>query len=299
MAASVQRGRGQLPMPMTARGGNGAAGAGIQGGRSLHGDYRASGEPGAVHSGDDGCDTRSFPAGHRSRAAGAWSSAAQVGFDSGAPRRSLTPILTVLAAGDRGETDAKTWPHPGPSEDDMSIYEELGVRTIINAKGPSTRLSGGFLDNEVARAMVEASRHCVDIAELEAAASRVIAEITGSEAGYVTSGAAAGLLLGTAACVTGLDPGKMNRLPDTTGMKDEIVMVRSQRNFYDHAVRGAGVRGRSLPTASRSAILSARGAPRAATCWRTSTPRACPSPRSLFAPRLSRTCSCASYAGSA
>ena len=124
----------------------------------------------------------------------------------------------------------------------MSIYEELGVRTIINAKGPSTRLSGGFLDDEVARAMVEASRHCVDIAELQAAASRVIAEITGSEAGYVTSGAAAGLLLGAAACVTGLDPGKMNRLPDTTGMKDEIVMVRSQRNFYDHAVRGAGVR---------------------------------------------------------
>lgn len=59
----------------------------------------------------------------------------------------------------------------------MSIYEELGVRTIINAKGPSTRLSGGFLDDEVARAMVEASRHCVDIAELQAAASRVIAEI--------------------------------------------------------------------------------------------------------------------------
>jgi hypothetical protein len=71
-----------------------------QGGRSLHGDYRASGEPGAVHSGDDGCDKGSFPAGHRSRAAGAWSSAAQVGVDSGAPRRSLTPILTVLAAGD-------------------------------------------------------------------------------------------------------------------------------------------------------------------------------------------------------
>jgi D-glucosaminate-6-phosphate ammonia-lyase len=127
-------------------------------------------------------------------------------------------------------------------EDDMTIYDELGVRTIINAKGPSTRLSGGFLDAEVARAMVEASQHCVDMAELQAAASRVIADTTNAEAGYVTSGAAAGLLLGTAACVTGLDPGKMNRLPDTTGMKNEAVMVRSQRNFYDHAIRGAGVR---------------------------------------------------------
>ncbi len=63
------------------------------------------------------------------------------------------------------------------------------------------------------------------------------ASATGAEAGIVTAGAAAGLLLGTAACVAGLDPGRMARLPDTTGMKNEVVMVRSQRNFYDHAVR--------------------------------------------------------------
>ena len=53
----------------------------------------------------------------------------------------------------------------------MSIYEGLGVRTIINAEGPSTRLSGGFLNDEVAGAMVEVSRRCVDIAELQAARS--------------------------------------------------------------------------------------------------------------------------------
>jgi L-seryl-tRNA(Ser) seleniumtransferase len=123
-----------------------------------------------------------------------------------------------------------------------NIYERLGVRTIINGQGPATRLSGGIMPAEVAQTMVEASRHCVDIAELQAAASRIIAEATGAEAGLVTSGAAAGLMLGTAACVTGLDPGKMNRLPDTTGMKNEVIVARSQRNFYDHAVRAAGVR---------------------------------------------------------
>jgi D-glucosaminate-6-phosphate ammonia-lyase len=123
-----------------------------------------------------------------------------------------------------------------------NIYERLGVRTIINGQGPATRLSGGLMPPEVAQAMVEASRHCVDIAELQAAASRIIAEATGAEAGLVTSGAAAGLLLGTAACVTGLDPGRMNRLPDTRGMRNEVVVARSQRNFYDHAVRAAGVR---------------------------------------------------------
>src|SRR5690349_21583792 len=72
----------------------------------------------------------------------------------------------------------------------MSIYDRFGVRTIINAKGPSTRLSGGFLDAEVSAAMAEAATYCVDMAELQAGASKVIAEITGAEAGMVTSGAA-------------------------------------------------------------------------------------------------------------
>ncbi len=123
----------------------------------------------------------------------------------------------------------------------MSVYDKLGVRTVINAKGPATRLSGGIMRPEISAAMAEASRHCVDMAELEAAASTRIAAATGAEAGYVASGAAACLLLATAACVAGLDPSRMARLPDTRGLKNEVVMVRSQRNFYDHAVRAAGV----------------------------------------------------------
>lgn len=121
-------------------------------------------------------------------------------------------------------------------------YEQLGVRTVINAVGPATRLSGAILAPEVAEAMAAASSFCVDMAELQARASEIIAEVTGAEAGYVTSGAAAGLLLGTAACITGLDPGKMNRLPDTSGMKSEVIMARSHRNFYDHAIRSTGIR---------------------------------------------------------
>jgi D-glucosaminate-6-phosphate ammonia-lyase len=124
----------------------------------------------------------------------------------------------------------------------MNIYERRGVRTLINAKGPATRLSGGIMRPEVTAAMAEAARHCVDMAELEAHASQVIAAVTGAEAGYVASGAAACLTLATAACITGLEPGRMARLPDTTGMKNEVIVVRSQRNFYDHAVRAAGIR---------------------------------------------------------
>lgn len=122
-----------------------------------------------------------------------------------------------------------------------SVYERLGVPTIVNAHTTATRLSGGIMRPEVADAMREATQWNVDMATLEARASELIAGHTGAEAGYVTAGAAAALLLGTAACVTGLDPARMNRLPDTTGMKNQVVVPRSHRNFYDHAVRGAGV----------------------------------------------------------
>ncbi len=122
------------------------------------------------------------------------------------------------------------------------IYEQLGVRAIINAKGTSTRVGGGIMSPEVADAMRDASQHCVDMWEVQGRASQIIADLTGAEAGIVTSGAAAGLLLGTAACIAGLDPAKMNRLPDTSGMKDEVVTPRSHRNFYDHAVRTAGAK---------------------------------------------------------
>ena len=71
-----------------------------------------------------------------------------------------------------------------------SILEQLGVRPIINAAGPVTRLSGARMDADVIDAMREAARVCVDIAQMQAAAGQLIADITGAECGYVTSGAA-------------------------------------------------------------------------------------------------------------
>jgi len=142
----------------------------------------------------------------------------------------------------------------------VNVFEQLGIPTIINAKGTSTRVSGGVLPAEVAEAMRQATQACVDMPTLQGRASEIIAEVTGAEAGIVTSGAAAGLLLGTAACIAGLDPSLMNRLPDTRGMKDEVVVVRSQRNFYDHAVRQAGVRLVEVGVADRYAGAGVRDA---------------------------------------
>src|SRR5215218_8111720 len=93
------------------------------------------------------------------------------------------------------------------------IFERFGVRRIINAAGPVTRLGGNRLAPEVAEAMAEAARSHVQIDELQERASPILADATGAEAGLTTSGAAAGLLLGTAACLAGFDLSKMDELP--------------------------------------------------------------------------------------
>ena len=125
----------------------------------------------------------------------------------------------------------------------MGVYEELGLTPIINASGAVTRLGGAPMPAEVLAAFHEAAGQCVPLERLQAAASRVIAEVTGAEAGLVTAGAAAALTLGTAAILSGHDLRRMELLPHCDGMfPDELVVAREQRNGYDHAVRAAGAK---------------------------------------------------------
>jgi L-seryl-tRNA(Ser) seleniumtransferase len=122
------------------------------------------------------------------------------------------------------------------------IYERYGIRPIINARGTHTRLGGSLMEPEVLDAMREAAGSFVVLDELQERASEVIAQATGAEAGFVTGGSAAGLLVATAACVAGANPALVDQLPDTTGMKSEVIMFRAHRNGYDHSVRAAGVK---------------------------------------------------------
>jgi L-seryl-tRNA(Ser) seleniumtransferase len=123
-----------------------------------------------------------------------------------------------------------------------NIYDRLGVRTRINAKGTYTYLTGSLLPPEAARAMEEAARHYVVLDELQRAVGEKIAQMLGVEAACVTSGAAGAMVIGTAACLTGKDPEKIKRIPDTTGMKNEVIIQKSHRYGFDHAVRNVGVR---------------------------------------------------------
>jgi D-glucosaminate-6-phosphate ammonia-lyase len=124
----------------------------------------------------------------------------------------------------------------------QDVFESLNIQPIINAAGSITPHGGSPVDADIALGMAAAAQVSIDIAELQGRASEIIAQHTGAEAGMVTSGASAGLLLGAAACIGGLDASRMDRLPDTAGMRNEFIVPRSHRNSYDHAIRAAGGR---------------------------------------------------------
>lgn len=123
----------------------------------------------------------------------------------------------------------------------MDIYDKLSLKKLINAEGTVTRLGGSLMDQSVLDTMEAASRHYVDITELLDRAGEYLAGLVGVEGVYITSGAAAGLTLSTAACITGTDPAKIRQLPDLQGLKSEVLIQKTHRNAYDQAIRQAGV----------------------------------------------------------
>lgn len=126
------------------------------------------------------------------------------------------------------------------SGDPAEFYRDLGVKPVISASGTVTAYGGSKLRPEVMDAMNRAATTMVNMDELNKAAGKVIAEVTGAEAGFVCSGAAGGLILQAAAVVAGSDPKKMAQLPNTEGLKNEIIIHRSHRFPYDQSYRSVG-----------------------------------------------------------
>src|SRR5437762_7387340 len=119
-------------------------------------------------------------------------------------------------------------------------FKELGIRPFINAAGTYTTLTASLMHPEVVQAIDYASKQFVHLQDLHDAVGRRIASLIGSEAAMVSSGAASALTLGTAACMTGTNQEFIRRLPDTSGMKTEVIIQKSHRYGYDHAVRNCG-----------------------------------------------------------
>ena len=145
------------------------------------------------------------------------------------------PLLGCIALEGLRE---KAWAAVGRNVRD-NIYTKIGVKPLINGRGVWTYLSGTLELPEVRAAKEQAAMHYVEIFELQRAVGKRLAELSGAEGGMITSGAAGGMAAGTAACIAGDDPARIWQLPDTTGMKHEVVMFPG-RNAFDSAIRLAG-----------------------------------------------------------
>ena len=122
----------------------------------------------------------------------------------------------------------------------MSFYKELGIDCYINAHDTYTIYGASRMSPRTLSAMKEAAEHFVDINQMQRVLGEKIATMTNNEGAYISNGAAAALTLATAVCMVGNDPYLFSKLPNTVGLKDEIIVIRGQRNGYDKAIEVAG-----------------------------------------------------------
>jgi len=123
-----------------------------------------------------------------------------------------------------------------------AIYKEMGAKPVINATGSVTLLGGSTPVAEVKDAMDAADSAYIPLIELEKVAGGRLAEMLGVPAAYITSGAGSALTLATAAFMAGTDDEKIQQLPDTTGMPNEILIQKRQRYWYDRCLELAGAK---------------------------------------------------------
>jgi len=147
------------------------------------------------------------------------------------------PLLSQIAARDV-YAQAATAIGRDPRQ---NVYTRLGVKTVINCRGTWTYLSGSLEFPEVRQAQVEAAQHFVNMLELQRAVGRRLSELTGAESGMITSGAAGAMAAATAGCMAGTDDKNIWQLPDTTGLKHEVIMVGG-RSAFDSAIRLTGAK---------------------------------------------------------
>ncbi|MCM3881596.1 MAG: aminotransferase class V-fold PLP-dependent enzyme [Vicinamibacterales bacterium] len=161
------------------------------------------------------------------------------------------------------------------------VYQSIGVRPLINARGTFTIISGSLMLPEVRAAMDAAAKHYVHLDELAEAVGARLAVLTKAEWGLVTAGCSAGLTLATAACVAGGNPDLHIRVPNLAGFpRDEVIIPKHSRNVYDAALRTVGVRVIEVETVAE--LESALG-PRTAMIYIMASPRVDASPLNLKA----------------
>jgi D-glucosaminate-6-phosphate ammonia-lyase len=123
-----------------------------------------------------------------------------------------------------------------------SVFEKFGVRPVINACGIYTDLGGSVFSPRVWQAMQEINHSFVRMVDLLDRSGEMLASLLGAEGARVVPGASAAITLGTAACIAGRDGRAWEQLPDTSGLKNEVIIQKAHRYKYDRMVRIAGGR---------------------------------------------------------
>ncbi|WP_157357560.1 hypothetical protein [Mesorhizobium metallidurans] len=129
---------------------------------------------------------------------------------------------------------------PGSTTD--AVYQNLGVRPIINCTATRTSFGGSNPTQNVLDAMSAAARAFVDLDELAEAVGAQIGRLANAQWGVVTAGSTAALALAAAACIAGGDPEIMLRLPDTTDLPNGIIVFKTHRFAYDMVMRQVGAK---------------------------------------------------------
>src|SRR6202047_4265593 len=140
------------------------------------------------------------------------------------------------------------------------VFEKFSVRPVINACGIYTDLGGSVFSPRAWQAMQEINHSFVRMVDLLDRSGEMLASLVGAEAARVIPGASAAITLGTAACIAGRDGPAWEQLPDTSGLKNEVIIQKAHRYKYDRMVRIAGGRlveagsenGTTLPELKRA-----------------------------------------------
>jgi L-seryl-tRNA(Ser) seleniumtransferase len=147
-------------------------------------------------------------------------------------RRFIQDAAAVSAVGAGTATAGSGVPVMAASPE-ANVYTRLGITPVINGVGTVTVLGGSLMPPEVLRAMDEAARYFVSVPDLQVAVGNRIAELLGVPAALVTAGAASAISVATAACITRGDREALGRLPDTDGVRNEVILQSSHKSGYE------------------------------------------------------------------
>lgn len=142
----------------------------------------------------------------------------------------------------------------------MDLFTRFGIIPYINAHDTYTIYGGSRMSEKTLLAMQQVSQHFVNIEQMQRVLGERLAQITRNDAAYITNGASGGMLLAAAVCMARSDMYAFSQLPDTAHLRNEVIVMRAQRNAYDKAITAAGAHIIEIGDADETLAFELEGA---------------------------------------